>query len=76
MHATANNKQQQQKSYRKKLTKNILSKLDNAIVKLETPSSSKDFKIEQVKVTMMVKDQESNSLQEIAGDWKSNNKKN
>lgn len=45
--------------------------IDNAVVKLETPmASSRDFKIEQVKVTMLVKDEKSNSLQEINGDWK------
>jgi hypothetical protein len=44
--------------------------LENAVIKLETPmSNSKDYKIEQVKVTMLVKDEKSNSLQEINGDW-------
>ncbi len=42
--------------------------LDNAIVKLETPR--KDLKIEQVKVSMLVKDEKSNNVQEINGDWK------
>lgn len=44
--------------------------LENAVVKLETPmASSRDYKIEQVKVTMLVKDEKSNSLQEINGKW-------
>lgn len=44
--------------------------LENAVVKLETPmASSRDYKIEQVKVTMLVKDEKSNSLQEINGNW-------
>jgi hypothetical protein len=42
--------------------------LDSAIVKLESPR--KDLKIEQVKVSMLVKDETSNSIQEINGDWK------
>lgn len=53
------------------LSSNKLPLIDNAVVKLETPmASSKDYKIEQVKVTMLVKDEKSNSLQEINGDWK------
>lgn len=45
--------------------------LENAVIKLETPlNSSRDYKIEQVKVSMLVKDEKSKSLQEINGDWK------
>ena len=42
--------------------------VNNAVVKLESPR--KDLKIEQVKVSMLVKDEKSNNLQEINGDWK------
>lgn len=44
------------------------SSLENAVIKLETPRSS-DVKVEKVKVTMLVKDENSNSLQEVTGDW-------
>ncbi|CAF1055374.1 unnamed protein product [Brachionus calyciflorus] len=46
------------------------SVLENAVIKLETPRPS-DVKVEKVKVTMLVKDEKSNSLQEISGDWQS-----
>lgn len=56
---------------------NKLPFIENAVVKLETPmASSKDFKIEQVKVTMLVKDEKSNNLQEINGDWTPNDENN
>jgi hypothetical protein len=52
------------------LKNNSSMPLENAVIKLETPmANSKDYKIEQVKVTMVVKDEKSNSLQEINGDW-------
>lgn len=44
------------------------SSLENAVIKLETPRSN-DVKVEKVKVTMLVKDENSNSLQEVTGDW-------
>ena len=43
--------------------------IENAVVKLETPlGNPNDYKIEQVKVTMLVKDEKSNDLKEIAGE--------
>jgi hypothetical protein len=47
--------------------------LENATLKLETPrNTSKDYKIEHVKVSMLVKDENSNETQEINGDWEPN----
>ena len=47
--------------------------LESATLKLETPrNASKDYKIEQVKVSMLVKDENSNEVQEISGDWEPN----
>jgi len=47
--------------------------LESATLKLETPrNSSKDYKIEQVKVSMLVKDENSNETQEISGNWEPN----
>lgn len=71
IHQDQKQQQQQQHQQRKTPAKNAL--LENAVVKVETPKPSKEFKIEKVKVIMFLKDQESNSVQEIAGDWKSNN---
>lgn len=40
------------------------------MIKLETPmGNTDDYKIEKVKVTMLVKDEKSNEVQEINGDW-------
>jgi hypothetical protein len=51
-------------------TMKILTPLDNAVIKLETPRPlGNDFKIEQVKVTFLVKDENSNNLQEVVADW-------
>ncbi len=47
----------------------LLNQLEKAIVKIETPKPGNDFSIEQVTVTMLVKDQHTNKIQEIAGDW-------
>lgn len=44
------------------------SAIENAVIKLETPRSN-DVKVEKVKVTMLVKDENSNNLQEVSGDW-------
>jgi hypothetical protein len=47
--------------------------LENATLKLETPrNTSKDYKIEQVKVSMLVKDENSNETEEISGNWEPN----
>ena len=55
-----------------KTLKKILP-LENATLKLETPrNASKDYKIEHVKVSMLVKDENSNETQEINGDWEPN----
>jgi hypothetical protein len=43
------------------------SPLDHAVIKLETPRS--DLKIEQVKVTFLVKDNDSDVVQEVEGNW-------
>lgn len=49
--------------------KKKLLPIENAVVKVETPRGANDYKIEKVKVTMLVKDEKSKSLQEINGDW-------
>ena len=43
--------------------------IDNTVVKIETPAlvNTNDYKIEQVKVSMLVKDEKNNDLQEISG---------
>ena len=47
--------------------------LENATFKLETPvNNSKDYKIEQVKVSLLVKDENSNETQELNGNWEPN----
>lgn len=51
----------------------VLKLDESATLKLETPrNASKDYKIEQVKVSMLVKDENSNEVQEITGDWEPN----
>jgi hypothetical protein len=54
-----------------KRAQNKPSPLDNTVIKLETPRG--DLKIEQVKVTFLVKDNDSDVVQEIVGDWAPNN---
>lgn len=58
--------------------KKLLPLIENTVVKLETPmiGNSKDYKIEQVKVTMLVKDENTNSFQEINGDWRPDQENN
>ena len=52
---------------------NKILPLENATLKLETPrNNSKDYKIEQVKVSLLVKDENSNETQEINGNWEPN----
>jgi hypothetical protein len=46
---------------------NKLSPLDHTVIKFETPRS--DLKIEQVKVTFLVKDNDSDVVEEVVGNW-------
>jgi len=54
------------------------SPIENAMLKLETPSdlNTNDYKVEQVKLTMLVKNEKSKSYSEINGDWKSTDELN
>jgi hypothetical protein len=61
--------------FRKKLDSipEVLKLDENATFKLETPvNNSKDYKIEQVKVSLLVKDENSNETQELNGNWEPN----
>ena len=41
---------------------------ENSTIKVESPT--KDYKIEELKVTMLVKDEKSNKIQKIENNWK------
>ena len=48
----------------------ILKPLEYPSIKIKAPTPSKDYKIEEIKMTMIVKNEKLDSLEEISCDWK------